>query len=85
MNLLKIRNRYRKIMAKRNAHRLIRRRLGRDPVLAMLAAAPLADEPASDDELESLRVGWDEYHAGLTVSAEEVRQAFRERRHVETR
>lgn len=85
MNLLEIRNRYRKIVAKRHIHRPIRRRLSRDPVLAMLAAAPLTDDPVSEDELESLRVGWEEYQAGLTDSSEEVKQAFRERRHAATR
>lgn len=85
MNLLGIRNRYRKIVAERHIHGPNRWRLSRDPVLAMLAAAPLTDDPVSEEELESLRVGWEEYQAGLTVSSEEVKQAFQERQHAAPR
>ena len=85
MNFFEIRDRYRKIVAKRHIHMPIRRRLSRDPVLAMLAAAPLTDDPVSEDELESLRAGWEEHHAGLTISSEEIKQAVGERRHAATR
>lgn len=56
-----------------------------DPVLAMLEAAPLADDPASEEELESLRVGWEEYRAGLTIPGDEIKRAYQERRRAESR
>lgn len=53
--------------------------LKKDPVLEMLDNAPLDDEPLTEEDLESLRTGQEEYEAGLTIPSEEIKRAFRER------
>lgn len=47
-----------------------------DPVLAMLEAAPIDDEPVTDDDRRHIEEGRQAYRLGLTVSAEEIRQAL---------
>jgi hypothetical protein len=47
----------------------------RDPVLAMLAAAPVDDEPVTDDDRRHIAEGWQAYREGRVVSSEEAKQA----------
>lgn len=51
-----------------------------DPVLAMLAAVVVDDEPVSDDDRRHIVEGRQAYREGRIVSAEEVRQACRDAR-----
>ena len=46
-----------------------------DPVLAMLAAAPVDDEPVTDDDRRHIGEGWQAYREGRVVSSEEAKQA----------
>ena len=46
-----------------------------DPVLAMLAAAPVDDEPVTDDDRRLIAEGWQAYQEGRVVSSEEAKQA----------
>lgn len=50
----------------------------KDPVMEVLEAAPLDDEPVTEDDLRSLEEGWQDYLAGRTISSEEVKRKFRE-------
>jgi hypothetical protein len=45
-----------------------------DPVLAMLAAAPIDDEPITDDDRRHIEEGWQAYREGRVVSSEEAKQ-----------
>lgn len=45
-----------------------------DPVLAMLAAAPVDDEPITDDDRRHIAEGWQAYREGRVVSSEEAKQ-----------
>lgn len=46
-----------------------------DPVLAMLAAAPVDDEPVTDDDRRHIAEGWQAYREGRVVSSEEAKPA----------
>jgi hypothetical protein len=46
-----------------------------DPVLAMLAAAPVDDEPITDDDRRHIEEGRQAYRDGCVVSAEDVKRA----------
>lgn len=46
-----------------------------DPVLAMLVAAPVDDEPVTDDDRRHIAAGWQAYRAGRVVSSEDAKQA----------
>jgi len=46
-----------------------------DPVLAMLAAAPVDDEPVTDNDRRHIAEGWQAYREGRVVSSEEAKQA----------
>lgn len=46
-----------------------------DPVLAMLASAPVDDEPVTDDDRRHIEEGRQAYRDGQVLSAEEVRRA----------
>ncbi len=41
-----------------------------DPVLAMLAACPVDDEPVTDDDRRRIEEGWQAYRDGRVVSAQ---------------
>jgi hypothetical protein len=45
-----------------------------DPMLAMLAAAPVDDEPITDDDRRHIDEGWQAYREGRVVSSEEAKQ-----------
>jgi hypothetical protein len=45
-----------------------------DPVLAMLARAPVDDEPVTDDDQRHIAEGWQAYREGRVVSSEEAKQ-----------
>lgn len=47
-----------------------------DPVMDMLDNAPWDDEPVTEEDLESLRIGREEREAGLTISAEEIKRIY---------
>jgi hypothetical protein len=47
---------------------------GQDPVLAMLEAAPVDDEPVTDDDRWHIEEGRRAYRSGQVLSAEEVRR-----------
>jgi len=49
-----------------------------DPLRAVLDAAPLDDEPVTDDDLAAIREGLDEKAAGEVVAHEEVKRLLRE-------
>lgn len=46
-----------------------------DPVLAMLEAAPVDDEPVTDDDRRHIEMARQAYRDGDVVSAEEIRRA----------
>ena len=46
-----------------------------DPVLAMLASAPVDDEPITDDDRRHIEEGRQAFRAGRVVSSEEARRA----------
>jgi hypothetical protein len=46
-----------------------------DPVLAMLAGAPVDDEPVTDNDRRHIAEGWQAYREGRVVSSEEAKQA----------
>ena len=48
-----------------------------DAVLALLAAAPVDDEPVTDDDRQHIAEGWRAYWDGQAVSAEDIRLACR--------
>ncbi len=56
-----------------------------DPVLAMLAAAPVDDEPVTDDDKWHIEEGRRAYRDGQVLSAEEVRRACLDPRGNESR
>ena len=47
-----------------------------DPVMEMLDNAPWDDEPVTEEDRESLRIGREEREADLTVSAEEIKRMY---------
>jgi len=47
---------------------------GRDPLAQRLDAAPLDDEPLTDEERESLREAREDFAAGRTVPMENLRR-----------
>jgi hypothetical protein len=47
---------------------------GRDPLARRLDAAPLDDEPLTDEERESLREAREDFAAGRTVSMDDLRR-----------
>jgi hypothetical protein len=47
-----------------------------DPVSEMLDNAPWDDEPVTEEEIESLRIGREEHEVGLTISAEEIKRIY---------
>jgi hypothetical protein len=47
-----------------------------DPVLELLENAPWDDEPVTDEDLESLRIGREEHEDSLTISAEEIKRTY---------
>lgn len=49
-----------------------------DPLRAVLDAAPLDDEPVTDDDLAAIREGLQEKAAGEVVPHEEVKRLLRE-------
>jgi hypothetical protein len=49
-----------------------------DPLRLVLDAAPLDDEPVSEDDLAAIREGFEEKVRGETVSHEEVKRLLRE-------
>lgn len=49
-----------------------------DPLRAVLDAAPLDDEPVTDDDLAAIREGLEEKAAGEVVPHEEVKRLLRE-------
>jgi hypothetical protein len=49
-----------------------------DPLRLVLDAAPLDDEPVSDDDLAAIREGFEEKARGETVPHEEVKRLLRE-------
>jgi hypothetical protein len=53
---------------------LARRRGGEDPLLRLLEAAPLDDEPTSEEEDASAREAWAAYGRGESTSLDEVRR-----------
>ena len=48
-----------------------------DTVLALLAAAPVDDEPVTDDDRQQIAEGWQAYRDGQALSAEDMRRACR--------
>ncbi len=42
----------------------------RDPVLVMLAASPVDNEPVTDDDRRRIEEGWQAYRDGRVVSAQ---------------
>jgi hypothetical protein len=55
---------------------LIRKSPGddQDPVLAMLASAPVDNEPLTDDDRRHIEAGWQDYRDGRVVSSEDAKQ-----------
>jgi hypothetical protein len=49
-----------------------------DPLRAVLDAAPVDDEPVTDDDLAAIREGLEERAAGKVVAHEEVKRLLRE-------
>lgn len=49
-----------------------------DPLRAVLDAAPLDDEPVTDDDLAAIREGLEKKAAGEVVAHEEVKRLLRE-------
>ena len=49
-----------------------------DPLRLMLDAAPLDDEPVTEDDLAAIREGFEEKVRGETVPHEEVKRLLRE-------
>lgn len=49
-----------------------------DSLRLVLDAAPLDDEPLTDDDLAAIRVGFEDQARGETVSHEEVKRLLRE-------
>lgn len=47
---------------------------GRDPLARRLDAAPIDDEPLTDEERESLREGREDIAAGRVISMEDLRR-----------
>jgi hypothetical protein len=47
---------------------------GRDPLARRLDAAPIDDEPLTDEERESLREGREDVAAGRVISMEDLRR-----------
>jgi hypothetical protein len=47
---------------------------GRDPLARRLDAAPIDDEPLTDEERESLREGREDVAAGRVISTEDLRR-----------
>jgi len=47
---------------------------GRDPLASRLDAAPIDDEPLTDEERESLREGRADIAAGRVISMEDLRR-----------
>lgn len=46
-----------------------------DPVIAMLDAAPIDDEPLTDDDRRQIEEGRKAYREGRVFTAEEIRRA----------
>ena len=46
-----------------------------DPVLAMLEAAPIDDEPVTEEDRRYIEMAREDYRNGDVVSAEEIRRA----------
>jgi hypothetical protein len=51
----------------------------KDPFVDLLESAPLTTEPVTEDDLRSLEEGREDYRAGRTISAEEIKRQYRER------
>jgi hypothetical protein len=49
-----------------------------DPVLALLATAPVEDEPVSEDDRKHIADGWQAYRDGRVMTEEEVKQGCRD-------
>ena len=47
-----------------------------DPVLAVLSAAPIDDEPVTEDDDRAIAEGWRAYRAGQTISADEAKRSL---------
>ena len=49
-------------------------KINQDPILAMLDAAPIDDEPLTDDDRRHIEEGWEAYRNGQVFSAEEIKR-----------
>ncbi|MGN6190277.1 MAG: hypothetical protein ACTHOE_15410 [Conexibacter sp.] len=54
-----------------------REQIERDPLVRRLDAAPIDDEPLTDEDYEALHEAREDFAAGRTVSLEELRRELR--------